>query len=72
MRLADQKSKAGKLADKIYKDLLAEGYEVLYDERVVSAGEKFADADLLGLPYRLVVGDRNGEKLRSRRETIKN
>ncbi|MEK7195925.1 MAG: His/Gly/Thr/Pro-type tRNA ligase C-terminal domain-containing protein, partial [Patescibacteria group bacterium] len=71
LRLADQKSKAGKLADKIYKDLLAEGYEVLYDERVVSAGEKFADADLLGLPYRLVVGDRNGEKIEVKKRNDK-
>lgn len=71
LRLADPKSSAGKLADKIYKDLLADGLEVLYDERIVSAGEKFADADLLGLPYRLVVGDRNGKKIEVKKRNDK-
>lgn len=42
-------------AEKIYQDLLASGFEVLYDDRDVSAGEKFADSDLIGCPYRLVV-----------------
>ncbi len=43
-------------ADKIYTDLQASGIEVLYDDRAdASAGEKFADSDLLGLPYRVVV-----------------
>lgn len=43
-------------ADKIYNDLQAAGVEVLYDERPeASAGEKFADSDLLGLPLRVVV-----------------
>jgi len=42
-------------AEKIYQDLLAQGVEVLYDDREVQAGEKFADADLIGCPYRLVV-----------------
>ncbi len=42
-------------ADKIYVDLLKQGIEVLYDDRELQAGEKFADADLIGCPYRLVV-----------------
>lgn len=71
LRLADPKSSAGKLADKIYKDFLADGLEVLYDERIVSAGEKFADADLLGLPYRLVIGDRNGKKIEVKKRNDK-
>lgn len=42
-------------ADKLYEDLTARGIEVLYDDRDVRAGEKFADSDLIGIPERLVV-----------------
>ncbi len=41
--------------EKLYQDLLNSGVEVLYDDRDLSAGTKFADADLVGLPYRVVV-----------------
>ncbi|MEK7059397.1 MAG: aminoacyl--tRNA ligase-related protein [Patescibacteria group bacterium] len=44
-----------KQADELYEWLGKAGVEVLYDDRDVRAGEKFADADLLGIPYRLVV-----------------
>ena len=45
-----------KKADKIYKNLEKAGIEVLYDDRKdASAGEKLADADLIGLPFRLIV-----------------
>lgn len=45
-----------KSAEKLYKILLAKGVEVLYDDRELkSAGEKFADADLIGLPLRAVI-----------------
>jgi prolyl-tRNA synthetase len=47
-----------KATDKIYQDLLDRGVEVLYDDRATRPGEKFADADLVGLPYRLVVSDK--------------
>jgi prolyl-tRNA synthetase len=43
-------------ADRLYERLTAGGVEVLYDDRDVSPGVKFADADLLGVPVRLVVG----------------
>jgi prolyl-tRNA synthetase len=47
-------------ADKLHENLLQKGIEVLYDDRKdVSAGEKFADADLIGLPYRIVVSKRS-------------
>ena len=47
----------------IYKDLLAKGVEVLYDDREEkSAGEKFADADLIGIPMRVVVSEKTIEK----------
>ena len=43
-------------AERVYKLLQAEGIEVLFDDRTgVSAGEKFADADLIGIPYRVVI-----------------
>ncbi|OGK23789.1 proline--tRNA ligase [Candidatus Roizmanbacteria bacterium RIFCSPLOWO2_01_FULL_37_12] len=49
---------------KVYKELLSRGQEVLFDDREdVTAGEKFADADLIGIPYRLVVSKRTGDKI---------
>ncbi|MCU0678205.1 MAG: His/Gly/Thr/Pro-type tRNA ligase C-terminal domain-containing protein [Candidatus Pacebacteria bacterium] len=42
-------------ADGLYANLRAAGVEVLYDDRDARAGEKFADSDLIGLPYRVVV-----------------
>jgi prolyl-tRNA synthetase len=45
-------------ADELYKRLTDEGIEVLYDDRNVRAGEKFADADLIGIPYRIVISDK--------------
>lgn len=44
------------LADSVYQQLLDAGVEVLYDERPVSPGIKFNDADLIGVPLRIVVG----------------
>ena len=46
-------------ADTLYSDLLAAGFTVLLDDRKERPGVKFADADLLGLPHRITVGDRN-------------
>jgi len=43
-------------ADALYERLVAAGTDVLYDDRDVSPGVKFADADLLGIPVRLVLG----------------
>jgi prolyl-tRNA synthetase len=42
-------------AEEVYQLLVSKGVEVLYDDRSVGAGEKFADADLLGIPNRLVI-----------------
>jgi prolyl-tRNA synthetase len=51
-----------KAARKIYQDLQKNGQEVLFDEREgQSAGEKFAEADLLGIPLRLVISQRTLE-----------
>ncbi len=46
-------------ADKLYDGLLKAGIEVLYDDRNVSAGIMFSDADLLGIPVRLIMSPRN-------------
>lgn len=45
-------------ADEIYAQLQAAGIEVLYDDRSERPGKKFADAELMGIPYRLTVSDR--------------
>ncbi len=45
-------------AQKIYHELKAQGVEVLWDDRDARAGEKFADADLMGMPYRVVVSEK--------------
>jgi prolyl-tRNA synthetase len=45
-------------AENIYKELVEAGIEVLYDDREDSAGVKFNDADLIGLPLRIVVSNR--------------
>jgi len=48
---------------KIYDQLEKAGVEVLWDETERGAGEKFADADLLGIPVRLVVSEKTGDKI---------
>ncbi|MCI6732828.1 MAG: proline--tRNA ligase [Lachnospiraceae bacterium] len=47
------------VADKLYNDLQNAGIEVIYDDRDVRAGAMFADADLLGVPVRVVIGPKN-------------
>jgi prolyl-tRNA synthetase len=46
------------VADQLYAQLEAEGVEVLYDDRDARPGVKFADAELIGIPHRIVVADR--------------
>ena len=48
-------------ADGLYATLTGRGVEVLYDDRNLRPGEKFADSDLLGLPYRVVVSRKGKE-----------
>lgn len=45
--------------DKLYAELKAAGIEVLYDDRDVSAGIKFSDMDLIGLPWQAILGPKN-------------
>ncbi|MEE8372579.1 MAG: proline--tRNA ligase, partial [Dehalococcoidia bacterium] len=55
-------------AEKLYVELQGHGFEVLFDDRVESAGVKFNDADLLGVPVRVVVSQRT---LKSRSAEVK-
>ncbi|MEX1142338.1 MAG: proline--tRNA ligase [Thermoleophilaceae bacterium] len=54
--LGKEGEEAREIADRLYGELGASGLDVLYDDRGASAGEKFADAELLGAPLRLTVG----------------
>lgn len=49
-------------AEKIYSTLNSEGIETLYDDRQMRAGEKFSDADLIGIPVRLTISKRTVEQ----------
>ncbi|MCX6728794.1 MAG: His/Gly/Thr/Pro-type tRNA ligase C-terminal domain-containing protein [Candidatus Saccharibacteria bacterium] len=70
-------------ADGLYKELTDKGFEVLYDDRDIHPGQKFADSELIGIPYRVTVSDRmlennqyelverkNGEKIVLTREQL--
>ncbi|MFA6383236.1 MAG: aminoacyl--tRNA ligase-related protein [Parcubacteria group bacterium] len=46
-------------AEKIYNDLIKKSVEVLFDDREETAGKKFADSDLIGIPYRIVVSEKS-------------
>ena len=50
--------KVKKAAEKLYKELQKQQIEVLYDDRQKNPGEKFAESDLLGIPYRMVVSEK--------------
>ena len=60
-------------ADQLYADLQSAGIEVLYDDRDTSPGVKFGDADLIGAPIRLTIGERSlkngGVELKHRRSS---
>lgn len=49
-------------AEEVYKELKQKGVEVLFDDRAESAGVKLNDADLLGIPWRVVVSEKTLEK----------
>jgi len=46
-------------AERLYRELLDAGVEVLFDDRDVRAGVMFADMELIGIPHRIIVGERN-------------
>ena len=51
-----------KNADKVYEDLKLKGVDVLYDDRKLNPGVKFADSDLIGIPHRLIMSSRSMEQ----------
>jgi prolyl-tRNA synthetase len=67
----DKEGEAAKKAEELYKTLTDRGVEVLFDDREASAGEKFADSDLIGIPMRVVVSDKSlaagGVEIKERR-----
>ncbi len=53
-----------KNAEKVYNKLLENGIDVLFDDRTdLSVGQKFAEADLIGIPVRLVISQKTGDKI---------
>ena len=50
-------------AEHVYNELTKQGIDVLWDDRDVSAGVKFSDSDLIGIPTRLVVSTKTGDKV---------
>lgn len=60
-----------KEADALYHTLTQKGIEVLYDDRALTAGAKFADADLIGIPHRIVISQKTlaEEKVEYRKRT---
>ncbi len=59
-------------AGKIYDELQKNNIEILFDDRDVSAGAKFADSDLIGIPYRIVISEKSlasgGVEIKKRNE----
>lgn len=63
LEINSKKTNIKKEAEKIYKNFVDKGIEVLYDDRDnKTAGEKFTDADLIGIPWRAVVSQKTLEK----------
>ena len=56
--ILDESGKVRIATEKLYATLLKQGMEVLFDDRNLRAGEKFADADLLGIPLRAVISEK--------------
>jgi prolyl-tRNA synthetase len=51
-----------KAADKLFEELKQRGLSVIYDDRDVRPGQKFADAELMGIPYRVVISQKSLDK----------
>jgi len=72
LNLTNLSGKRQTTSDKIYNSLQKNNIEVLYDDRQdVSAGEKFADADLIGIPYRAVISEKTGGKIELKKRNEK-
>jgi prolyl-tRNA synthetase len=60
------------LAEKTYERLISAGIQVLYDDRDVSAGEKFATADLIGIPWRFIVSEKTADNIEIKKRSQQN
>ncbi|MBN2585268.1 proline--tRNA ligase [Patescibacteria group bacterium] len=60
-----------KVAEKLHNDMKKNGIETLYDDRDKMAGEKFADADLLGIPYRAIISAKTKGKVELKKRDAK-
>jgi len=71
VNFADEKTK--QVTDQIYQSLTKAGLDVLIDDRDERAGIKFKDADLIGIPYRITIGEKNlangNVELKARRDS---
>ncbi len=56
-------------ANAVYEELTRAGIETLYDDRDVSTGAKFSDADLLGIPWRMIVSKKTGSQVEVKERT---
>jgi prolyl-tRNA synthetase len=52
-------AETARIAGSLYADLLAAGFDVLFDDRDMRPGPRFKDAELIGVPLRVTVGERN-------------
>jgi len=59
-------------AKEVYDELTNSGIDVLYDDREVAAGVKFSDADLLGIPWRVIVSEKTGDKIEVKKREEEN
>ena len=70
-----QSSSTTQAAAQLYEELIAAGFEVLWDDRDERAGVKFNDADLLGAPFQVVIGDKGLAEglieVKSRKDNLK-
>ncbi len=62
IELKSDNEEVKKTAESLYEELMNKDIEVLYDDRDLSAGQKFAEADLIGCTYRIVVSEKNIKK----------
>ncbi len=68
--LAGEDENVKNRANEVYGQLTAKGIEVLFDDRDdVPAGQKFSDADLIGIPHRIIVSAKSGEKVEYKART---
>jgi prolyl-tRNA synthetase len=63
IEVTSDKGQVTRKANEVHDKLSKAGVDVLWDDRKTSAGEKFTDADLIGIPVRLVVSEKTGDKI---------